>query len=330
MSEGFFILKDYTDHIFKKVISKNDINFDEAKKLFNEDTYTLSNLANKIRQIFCGAQFDFCAIVNAKSGICGENCKFCAQSSFYNTSVQKYKLDEHIITKSAESFAKSGIKRFSIVTSGKALNNYEIDKICEISKNLSKNINICVSGGLLSFEQFKKLKSANINRIHCNIETSKNHFSSICTTHTYNDKILTIKNAQKAGIEVCSGGIIGIGESIDDRIDMAISLRELNIKSVPINILNPIKGTPLENIQKISYNDVIKTVSIFRFIMPKAFIRIAGGRLNLCDSGKELFKSGANAAITGDMLTTNGVSFKNDIKIVTESGFNINTADIIF
>lgn len=175
----------------------------------------------------------------------------------------------------------------------------------------------------MNYEELVKLKESGVIRYHNNLETSRRFFSNICTTHTFDEKINTIKNALKAGLQVCSGGIIGLGETMKDRIDMAFTLRELNVDSIPINILNPIKGTALENQEKLSYDEITKTFALFRFILPEKQIRLAGGRALLNDKGERLMKSGVNSAISGDMLTTSGIKTFDDIKMIKELGFEV-------
>ncbi|MCJ7856910.1 biotin synthase BioB [Lachnospiraceae bacterium NSJ-143] len=303
-------------------MSGEDLDMEQAFALYFENSDELSDAANKIRMSFCGSKFDFCTIVNAKSGACSEDCKFCAQSSFYDVKEpESYGLNEALIIKNIDECSKSVIKRLSIVTSGRSLNDGEIKVICDLLDKKNTGINICVSGGLMSFEQFIKLKKSGVTRIHCNIETSRDNFKNICSTHTFEDKINTIKYAQMAGLEVCSGGIIGLGESYKDRISMAYELKKLNIKSIPVNILNPIKGTPFENKNRLLYDDIIRTLAVFRFILPDSFIRLAGGRRLLNDNGRRCLLSGANAAITGDMLTTKGIAFTNDKNMIEKLGF---------
>ena len=219
--------------------------------------------------------------------------------------------------------AEKGVLRFSIVTSGKALTDKDVNLLAETIKEIKSksNISICASLGLLSDENFKKLKDAGLERVHNNLETSKNFFPNVCTTHTFDDKVNSLKAALKSSLSVCSGGIIGLGERMQDRIDLAFSLAELNIKSVPLNILSPVKGTPFENNNPLSEEEILKTTAIFRFIIPDAFIRLAGGRSYLSDKGKKAFLSGANAAITGDMLTTYGISVDTDMQIIKETGY---------
>ena len=308
-----------------KILNENyHITKQEAISLIDTDLKELSLYAEKIKQKFCGNKFDMCSIVSGKSGKCSENCKFCAQSSHYKTSIKGYPLlDSQNIFKEAKHNADKKVKRFSIVTSGKKLSDTEIDSVCQTYKDIKNKCDIllCASMGLLSYEQLLKLKQAGVTRYHCNLETSRRFFPSICSTHTYDDKINTINLAKKAGLEICSGGIFGLGETFEDRIDMFFDIYNLGIKSVPINVLNPIKGTPFENNKILSQEEINRTVAIARFILPDAFIRLAGGRLLFKDKGVSMFSSGANATITGDMLTTSGTSIDEDFNTIKKLGF---------
>ncbi len=310
------------EKIKKEILNGNNITFEDALSLTKMPVDSICSAANEIRLFYCKNKFDICAIINGKSGGCSENCKYCAQSVYNNADIKNYPLlDLHTITNAAENCCKQGILRFSVVTSGRKLSDNEIDTLSNVYSEIKDKceIYLCASHGLLNYNQLLKIKKAGVSRYHNNLETSRNFFTKICTTHTYDEKIETIKNAQKANLEVCSGGIIGLGETIKDRIELAFELKKLKIKSVPINILNPIPGTPLENISKISYDEIKQTVAIFRFILPDAAIRIAGGRGLLKDKGESLIKSGANALITGDMLTTNGISVENDKKMIEKN-----------
>lgn len=307
-----------------KILSGYNITYNEALSLIETPLNELLEAADEIRKHFCSNIFDICSIINAKSGKCSENCKFCAQSAHYKTNISEYPLlDKETIIKNALYMAEKGVLRFSIVTSGKALTDNDVEILADTIKEIKSksNISICASLGLLTDENFKKLKDAGLERVHNNLETSENFFSSVCTTHTFDDKINALKAALQSGLSVCSGGIIGLGESMQDRIDLAFSLKELGIKSVPLNILSPVKGTPYENNKPLSEEEILKTISIFRFILPDAFIRLAGGRALLSDKGKKAFLSGANAAITGDMLTTYGISVDTDMQIIKETGY---------
>lgn len=312
------------DKIYNKIINNIDITHNEAYLLEKAPLDKLINYADKIRDKYCSNVFDICSIINAKSGKCSQDCKFCAQSSHYNTDIKEYPLkDINEIVENGLFMAKKGVKRFSIVTSGKSLNNNQIDTICKAVKTIKEqsDILVCVSLGLLSKESFAKLKESGVDRIHNNIETSKNYFSNICSTHTFEDKVSALKIAKENGFSLCSGIIIGLGESIVDRIDAAFFLKELHVDSVPINILNSIRGTPFENNEKLSEEEILRTCAIFRFILPNIFLRLAGGRILLSDYGRKAFMSGINAVITGDMLTTSGINVDNDLEIIKNSGY---------
>ncbi|MDU5471624.1 MAG: biotin synthase BioB [Peptoniphilus harei] len=315
------------NNLKEKIKNGYVITREEAIEVYNSDYDELTKAADELREYFCGNDFDVCTIINAKSGKCSENCKFCAQSGHYHTNVKEYDLlDEDVIVKDALDKYNRGIPRYSMVASGKGLTSKDIDKICSITRKIyeqAPGIKVCISGGIISEESFEKLKAAGITRIHNNLETSRNFFPEICTTHTYDQKIETIKAAQEAGMEICSGGLIGLGEDFKDRIDMALELRDLDVHSVPINLLNPIKNTPLENNEPLPMEEVNRTCATFRFIMPKALIRLAGGRALMEEFGESAFKSGANAAISGVLLTTKGISIEDDMKRIKDLDYQV-------
>ena len=308
----------------EKVLNGDILSKEEAMILADAPRDELGAAANDIREHFCGNNFDICTIINGKSGRCSENCKYCAQSAFYNTNIETYPLlSTKEILKQAKYNDERGVLRYSIVTSGKKLNDDEVDQACESIKAIRKEtgIAVCVSFGLLNEKQFRKIKEAGATRIHNNLETSRNYFSNVCTTHSYNDKIAAIKSAQAAGLSVCSGGIVGLGETMEDRIDMVMTIRELGIRSIPVNVLNPIQGTPYENNKKLANEDVCQIAAIFRFLVPNASIRLSGGRGLLPDKGLKCFRSGANAAISGDMLTTSGITIEQDMQMLEQLGY---------
>lgn len=312
------------------VLDGGDISKEQAIQLFNQPIDELSNAANYIRQYFCGNIFDICTIINAKSGKCSENCKYCAQSAYYSTECEEYPLlSEEKIFDNAKYNADKGVLRYSLVTSGRNLNDNEVDSICKVVEKISNTIpiRVCGSFGLLNDGQYRKLYKSGLTRIHNNLETSKRNFPNMCTTHSFEHKVLAIQAAKENGMTVCSGGIFGIGESVQDRIDLAFSLKELEIKSIPINLLNPIKGTPYENNKLLTSEEMNRIVAVYRFIMPDAFIRLAGGRGLLNDKGRSCFLSGANATISGDMLTTAGISIDTDMKMIKELGFEVKLKD---
>lgn len=315
-----------------KVLNGYNLTKEEAVELYSADYDELCKAANEIREHFMGDTFDVCTIINAKSGSCSENCKFCAQSAHYGNHAHTYPLlDAETIVKDAKKQKDSGILRYSLVTSGKRLSDEDVEKACEIVKRIKSEVGIevCVSFGLLNEENFQKLKDAGVTRIHNNLETSEEFFKSVCSTHSFSEKIDAIKAGQRVGMEVCSGGIIGLGETREDRIDMAFTLKELGIKSVPVNVLNPIPDTPFEENGVLSREEVNRTVAIYRFILPQSFIRLAGGRSLLGDAGRSTFLSGANASISGSLLTTSGINTDEDMQMFNELGYVPRIVDIV-
>lgn len=285
----------------------------------------LYELAHRTTRKYLGNRFDSCSIINAKSGNCSENCKWCSQSVFNRCNIEKYPLvSADRAVKEGLYNSSFGIKRFSLVTSGKRVSKKEIDEICKIVKALNDTGKIipCVSLGLIDEEDMFKLAEAGATRYHCNMESSPSYFGELCTTHTQEEKIKTLKAAEKAGLSLCSGGIIGMGETLDDRIELALLLRDLNVKSIPINFLNPIKGTPLQDAKPLTEDEILTTIAIFRLINPTAFLRFAGGRALISKEIQEkALYIGINSAIMGDMLTTLGNSARNDIAMFKAAGY---------
>lgn len=316
----------YVETLGNEILEGKMITKQEAIELYEQPLQELCQKANEIRKQFCSNRFDICTIINGKSGRCSENCRFCAQSAYSHTNAAEYPLlpAEEIVAQ-AKVNDKQGVLRYSIVTSGKRLSDQEVDKMCEAVQKIKEetDISICISFGLLKEEQYRKLKAAGVTRVHNNLETSRKNFPNICTTHTFEDKVNAIRAAQAAGLSVCSGGIMGLGETPEDRIDMALTLRELGIKSVPVNMLNPIPGTPLGQNKKLTAEDMCRIVAVYRFILPDASIRLAGGRGLLPDKGRSCFLSGANAAISGDMLTTAGITVETDMKLLKELEYEV-------
>lgn len=312
----------------EQVLNGEQVTREEAIQLYNEAPLDkLCQAADEIRKKMSGNGFDICTIINGKCGKCSEDCKYCAQSAHYNTSLtESYPLlDTETLLKEAKYNAERGVLRYSIVTSGKRLSTKEVEQLCESIKIIKQEvaIEICVSLGLLGEDDFKKLHAAGANRVHCNLESSERYFKEICTTHTYAEKIETLKAAQRAGMSVCSGGIMGLGENAEDRIDMVLTARELGVKSIPVNFLNPIPGTPYEKNQPLTREEARRCVAVFRFLIPDGSIRLAGGRGLLGDKGKSCFESGSNAAISGDMLTTAGITIETDMQMLAELGFEV-------
>ena len=303
----------------KELTKKDDLNV-----FLNCSLKELLKGADKIRAFFSGEYVDCCSIINAKSGKCLENCKFCAQSVHNNTNCKVFNfLNKEEILKDCKLKEKAGVDRFAIVTSGRTLLEEDFEKALNAINLLKQNssVELCVSMGFLTKPQLKALKKAGVNRFHCNLETSKNNFPKICTSHTFEMKVEFIKLLKEVGFSVCSGGIFGIGETISDVLDMAFSLKELKVDSIPINALIPIKGTPLEKQKQLTKEEFLKIIAIFRYINPKAKIRIAAGRKILGNGGEIAFESGACALIVGDMLTTKtNSSIKKDREMLVKLG----------
>ncbi len=305
-------LKDLAD----KIIDGYEITKEEALELYDAPLDELKESASKITSHFFKEAIELCCISNGKCGKCSENCKFCSQSRYYNTEIQQSVLksvDEFF--KEALANDKRGVHRFSIVTAGVRLSKAELKTIAQAYKKISSELKIscCGSLGLLDYDDFVMLKESGLKRYHNNLETSPNFFKEICTTHTMKQKEDTIALAKKAGLEICSGCILGMGESVEDRVDIALELRKLQVDSTPINILNPIKGTPLENRPTVHPDEVRRTIALFRHVLPKTVLRLAGGRLIIQKYFTDLYKYGINAEITGDMLTTAGLTVADDI-----------------
>ena len=301
------------------------ISYTEAIMLQNVPLGILKDAAARITEACASRKFDTCSIINGKSGRCPEDCKWCAQSAHYHAHVREYPLvSADTLVRAAEFSRSKGIGRFSIVTSGKKLSSAEVAQLCESVRILSEKVgsSLCLSAGLLSETQMRALREAGISRYHCNLESAPSYFGRLCTTHSQEEKIEVLKAARNAGMEICSGGIIGMGETPAQRIELAMALRELGVKSVPVNILAPIKGTPLENMPLISEDDVLRTIAIFRFILPDAALRFAGGRARLsAEATSEAYRIGINASIMGDMLTTAGADIDTDIARILAAGY---------
>lgn len=317
----------FVEQLKNKVLGGGEVTREEALGLMDAPLESLSQAADQLREHFCGDRFDLCTIVNGKCGKCSEDCKYCAQSAHYHTSLEEsYPLlsTEELVKGAAEN-KRQGVLRYSIVTSGRKLSDREVDQVCESIRAIREQVGIevCVSFGLLGEEAFRKLKEAGASRVHCNLESSRRYFPQVCTTHTYDEKIETMKAARRAGLSVCSGGIIGLGETMEDRIDMVLTARELGVKSVPVNLLNPIPGTPYEHNPVLTEDELRRVVAIFRFLIPDGNIRLAGGRGLLEDKGARCFCSGANAAISGDMLTTAGITVERDLERLHKLGYQV-------
>lgn len=319
-------MKDFILDLKDKVFNGEDIRKEEALKLLTinreDECQLLFKSANEIRNKFVGDRVDLCTIMNVKSGKCSEDCRYCAQSSYYNTGVDTYNLisiDE--ILNRAKEMESEGVDRFSLVSSGRDIKD-DLNELLQIYEKLvnEAKLHICASHGILSEEEAIKLKEKGVVRYHHNLETSRRFYGEICTTHTYDDRINTIKNVQRAGMDICCGGIFGMGETKEDRIDMAIEIRNLNVKSIPINILNPIEGTPMEKNSVLEPLEILKLIAVYRFLLPDTTIRYAGGRKALGHMDKTGFCAGVNGMLTGNYLTTTGKNIKDDVAMIKSIG----------
>lgn len=280
--------------------------------------------ADQIRKALRGAGYELCTIINARSGRCGEDCTFCAQSCHHQTQAQEYPfLEVEEIVRQGKRDEAAGVQRYSLVTAGRAVTGPELDQALAAYRRLREEtgLGLCASFGFQSVEDFRRLKEAGVTRYHANLETSRRNFPNICTTHSYQDKIDNIRRAKQAGLQICSGGIVGLGETWEDRLELALDLAELEVDSIPLNLLTPIPGTPLEGTPPLSVEEVRRIVAVFRYINPTAWIRMAAGRGRFVDGGAVLFRSGANSAITGDMLTTTGTNIAQDLDLMKQGGF---------
>ncbi|MFZ1037762.1 MAG: biotin synthase BioB [Smithella sp.] len=318
------------DKTKNEIINKmKSVSSAEALELFIEAAdhpWMILAAASEIREHFKGKEIILCGITNAKSGKCSEDCKFCAQSSHYETNVPSYPLKKaKQIVAEAKEAAKNGAEFFGIVTSGKRLNAkkewMEILKAIEGLRGIG--ISPCASLGIIDMEKANELKSAGLFRYHHNLETARSFFKNICTTHDYEDDVETIRAAKSTGLSVCAGALIGMGERISHRIELAETLRELNVDSVPLNILNPIKGTPLSHMKALPPMEILMTIAIFRFMLPAKDIKLCGGKeKNLRQLLPLGILSGANSLMTGNYLTTAGRDSSMDHEMILDLGLN--------
>jgi len=290
------------------------------------DLWDLFVSANRVREHFRGSSVDICSIVNAKSGACSEDCAYCAQSVHHSTDAPVYPLiTVEQMAEAAASARKNGAKRFCIVTSGRGIESKrDLEDIAHGIRRVQKiGLSPCATLGTLTRDQLSYLKDAGLHRYHHNIETSREYFSRICTTHTFDERLEVLRNAGSLGLSACSGGILGMGESMDDRIKMALTLRELNVDSVPINFLMPIKGTPLANIPVITPLEALHSIALFRLILPEKEIRVCGGRgTALGQLHPLIFTAGADGFMIGNYLTRSGLDPQEDRKMIHDLGLH--------
>ena len=323
-------IKNRISEILKDSIEKKTIDLSQALELASldrADLWEMFSAASRIREHFRGNSVDLCSIINAKSGECSEDCSYCVQSAHHSTGVEVYPLiNVEKIAEAAISAKQNGARRFCIVTSGRGIETQEDLEIVAdgIGRIRALGLLPCATLGNLTTEQLSFLKDAGLHRYHHNIETSRNFFSTVCTTHSFDDRIEVVRRAKGLGLSVCSGGILGMGETMMDRIDMAFTLSELDVDSVPINFLMRMKGTPLENIEPITPLDALHSIALFRFILPQKEIRVCGGRGGtLRQLHPMIFAAGADGFMIGNYLTTSGLDPEEDRNMIRDLGLEI-------
>jgi biotin synthase len=313
-----------------KVLEGGSVNMKEIYPLLETkgpDIIELAAVANRVREEFNGNEIDLCSLLNAKSGRCPEDCGFCAQSAHYKTEALVYPMmDTNRIVEEAKKAQRKGTGRFCLITSGRELNDEEFETILRALDRIRREttLDLDCSLGTLSKERAESLKKVGVTRYNHNVETAESHFPQICSTHSFRDRVKNIEVLKEQGFSICCGGIIGLGESPQQRLELAFSLRQLGIDCIPFNILNPRPGTPLEHSESIPPMEIIKTISLFRLVLPKGTIKIAGGReANLRDLQSLALLAGANGLIVGNYLTTPGRNAEDDFRMIKDLGFKL-------
>ena len=290
-------------------------------------TDELCEAADEIRLKLTGNHLDTCSIINARSGRCSEDCAWCAQSRRFHTGVDEYDIvDTGLAVASAKANRAYGVERFSLVTSGRRVTGEQMPRFCDIYRRIAAvtDIYLCASMGLLGDNEMSMLAEAGVKRYHCNLETSSEYFPQLCRSHTRADKLATIEAARRAGLEVCSGGIIGMGETLRDRLLLAGEAYEAGARSIPVNILNPIPGTALQDTPPLSEDEIIRSVALMRFMAPDAVMRFAGGRARLSrETTGRILRGGMNGVMIGDLLTTRGNDADEDYALFRRTGYDI-------
>ncbi|HYL66525.1 MAG TPA: biotin synthase BioB [Nitrosopumilaceae archaeon] len=323
-SEQIFILQ-----CKQKILSNQKINADEAASLINvsEDSLKfLSDAANEITRKFNGNVIDVETLINAKKGTCPEDCSFCSQSGFYKTGIDTYKLlPAETIMENAKIAKDNGVKSFCLVCAWRGPSEKDFEQICEIIKKVNSEVGIEVncSLGFINEDMAMRLKELHVKRYNHNLEAARSFFSKICTTHTYQERIDTNKIIKKTGLELCCGGIIGMGETRIQRLELGLDLADLSPEECPINILVPQNGTPLELQTKLPLSEILRTIAVFRFLMPKTILKIAGGReVHLATEQEKALLGGANGIITGGYLTIGGNTAYEDMQMISRIGLD--------
>jgi len=311
----------------EKALHQEDLTADEALFLLTSDRpFAVFAAANEIRDHFKGSHISLCTISNAKSGYCSEDCTFCAQSAHYDTGAVSYPLKstEVLLAEVKEAQTVNKAENFGLVTSGKRiLADKELASVCDTLRHYPAGMGHCASLGTLTYEQCRQLKEAGLETLHHNLETACSFYPQICTTHSYEERLQTLDNARKAGLKLCSGGIFGLGESLEQRVELAFALKQVDPGGIPLNFLSPLKGTPLENQPLLEPLEALKIIAMFRLVHPAKTIRIGGGRERILrDLQPLMFIAGANATLTGNYLTTTGKSTREDQQMIRDLGLS--------
>ena len=304
------------------------IDKEEAVALLKpERRQELRERAHEVTEKCVEKRFDFCSIINARSGRCSENCKWCAQSAHWKTGCETYGwVGTEACVKAAKEAEANGADRIGIVTSGRCLSHDDVENVCAALREMRKatDISLCASLGLLSEDDLKKLKEAGLQRVHCNIETAPSLFPSLCTTHTTADKLATLRAAKKLGFQICCGGIIGMGETDEQLVEFAFALKEISPNSIPVNVLHPIEGTPLADKGILDPERVVDSVALLRLVNPSTPLRFAGGRRDMTDkTAAKCIYVGMSAGIAGPLLTTPGADFDDDRHLAIKAGYEV-------
>jgi biotin synthase len=319
-------MSEYIQKVVAAILQGGRIDRETAIRLAAEpEKEELWSGADRIRQHFHGSRLSLCAIINARSGRCSEDCRFCAQSARYPSSINEYDIidPDEALRLAAES-DRHGVHRLSLVTSGRSVDDALLARLAAIYRRIKTTARqrLCASMGLLTLDKARRLKEMGVSRYHCNLEASRDFFPRVCTTHSWDEKVETLRLARETGLSLCSGGIIGMGESMADRIDLALELRDLEVDSIPLNILTPIPGTPLADLPSLGMEEVLTAIALFRFINPGVVLRIAGGRQQLGAAQYRCFTAGANGAMVGNYLTTSGSAIEDDLRNFNALGYS--------
>jgi biotin synthase len=320
-------IEQYAKQILDGQLLKRD-QIDALSELSTQHLDDLLYWANEIRKANFGNKVKMCSIVPGRLGGCSQDCAFCAQSLHYDTAIDKTPqvLDDEQIMAAAVEAKQKGVPNFGIVYSGKKVSQQELDRLIALTERIKTELGmgVCMSLGIVGDENMQRLADAGVVRFNHNLETSERHFSEIVSTHKYEDRVKTIEAGLKAGMGVCAGGIFGIGETEQDRIDMALELRRMGVDMVPMNFLHPIEGTPLGNAEKIPPREILRIVALYRFILPKTHLKVAGGRaLNLRDLQSWIFQAGCTAILSGNYLTTAGRTVEDDLQMLKDLGLEM-------